>query len=118
MRTHTPAPTVPSPSEQGTRVRQILTLGDDSPTPSIEAAELWELLGKPYQICSVWAEQFIKPLLPSEGVTALQVPSLRAGKSKQGYRISRRVAVGIALTTRTPTGQAVRDHFLDLIATH
>jgi phage anti-repressor protein len=103
-------------AERIIRVRRTLPLVPDSTTPSMDAAKLWDKIGKPGGRFRNWATAYIKPMHEdatfSAEISAVKIPA--RGTPRVDYRISRDVAAHLAMSARTPEGADVRRYFLDM----
>ncbi|NCC26468.1 MAG: hypothetical protein EOM25_14910 [Deltaproteobacteria bacterium] len=71
--------------------RSVPPTVEDLYTPTHSARKLWERVGKPHGRFRSWADQAIKPLLPSSEISALSIPSKRGSPTKD-YLLSTHIA--------------------------
>lgn len=108
------------------KVRRVLPIVEDRQEPHIDARKLWEKIGKPHGRFNDWADHCIKPLLGSEVSTEKSVKTCadeiehfyehtgKQGRPKINYRLSRDVAVHLAMQANTTVGHDIRRYFLDM----
>lgn len=98
------------------RVRRALPYLEEQEArlPALDARKLWERIGKPHKQFRFWADQCIKPQLPNEEITSLEIPGPKGGKPAKEYTLSRSLAAQLAMQARTPEGAEVRLYFLDM----
>ncbi|WP_199153184.1 antA/AntB antirepressor family protein [Chromobacterium sp. ASV23] len=104
-------------AERMMNLRRVFPLDIESRTePNYDARKIWERIGKPYGRFRKWAEQYIKPLQQCERRKAQICAILTPTKTKprQDYRLSRDVAMHLAMQANTNEGENIRQYFLDM----
>lgn len=99
------------------RVRRIIPYKEDPTDPCIDAKGLWSNIGKPYGRFRAWADHYLKPLIGDDTVNAeicAFEDSSKSGKPSKHYKISRNLAVHLAMLANTDEGREIRSYFIDM----
>lgn len=104
-------------AKRAIRVRKIIPYKEDPTDPCIDGKGLWSNIGKPHGQFHVWADRHLKPLLASPE-TNVQIrtfeDSSKPGKPAKHYKLSRALAVDLAMQFKTPESKEVRAYFVDM----